>query len=184
MFRSFFLAAGLLSSLSLSLTSAEAQSLPEEIVNALNKVWGVHPGFRANHAKGIVGQGTFKATPEAATLSKAAIFTGDTIPVTIRFSDSGGLPNVPDGSPQAVPHGLAIKFHLKDGSETDIVINSLKFFPVATGEGIPRSSARHCREPTRCAEADQARSLFQGVSARPGGLRRASAAGQLGRRAI
>ncbi|MGP8232191.1 MAG: catalase family peroxidase [Methylovirgula sp.] len=136
MFRSFFLAAGLLSSLSLSLTSAEAQSLPEEIVNALNKVWGVHPGFRANHAKGIVGQGTFKATPEAATLSKAAIFTGDTIPVTIRFSDSGGLPNVPDGSPQAVPHGLAIKFHLKDGSETDIVINSLKFFPVATGEGF------------------------------------------------
>ncbi len=54
--------------------------------------------------------------------------------MTIRFSDSGGLPNVPDGSKLAVPHGLAIKFHLKDGSETDIVINSLKFFPVATGE--------------------------------------------------
>ena len=94
----------------------------------------MHPGFRANHAKGIVGQGTFKASPEAAGLSKAAIFSGDTIPVTIRFSDSGGLPNVPDGSPLAVPHGLAIKFHLKDGSETDMVINSLKFFPVATGE--------------------------------------------------
>ncbi|QAY95461.1 catalase [Methylovirgula ligni] len=133
MFRSLLLAAGLLSSFSL-LAPAEAQSLPEEIVNALNKVWGVHPGFRANHAKGIVGQGTFKATPAAAELSKAAIFSGDTIPVTIRFSDSGGLPNVPDGSPKAVPHGLSIKFHLKDGSETDIVINSLKFFPVATGE--------------------------------------------------
>ncbi len=135
MFRSLLLAAGLLSSFSL-LAPADAQSLPEEIVNALNKVWGVHPGFRANHAKGIVGQGTFKATPAAAELSKAAIFSGDTVPVTIRFSDSGGLPNVPDGSPYAVPHGLAIKFHLKDGSETDIVINSLKFFPVATGEGF------------------------------------------------
>lgn len=133
MFRSLLLAAGLLSSFSL-LAPADAQSLPEDVVNALNKVWGVHPGFRANHAKGIVGQGTFKATPAAAELSKAAIFSGETIPATIRFSDSGGLPNVPDGSPQAVPHGLAIKFHLKDGSETDMVINSLKFFPVATGE--------------------------------------------------
>jgi catalase len=116
------------------LSLAQAQSLPEEVVNALNKVYGVHPGFRANHAKGIVGQGTFKASPEAASLSKAAIFTGDTIPVTIRFSDSGGIPNIPDGSQFALPHGLAMKFHLKDGSETNIVIVSLKFFPVATGE--------------------------------------------------
>ena len=29
---------------------------------------------------------------------------------------------------------MAIKYHLPDGSETDMVINSLKFFPVATGE--------------------------------------------------
>jgi catalase len=120
--------------LSAGLRCAEAQSLPEDIVNALNKVYGVHPGFRANHAKGIVGQGTFKAAPEAAELSSAAIFTGETIPVTIRFSDNGGLPNVPDGSNIALPHGLAMKFHLKDGGQTDMVINSLKFFPVATGE--------------------------------------------------
>ncbi|MGH6817214.1 MAG: hypothetical protein ACREC1_00400, partial [Methylovirgula sp.] len=58
------------------------------------KVYGVHPGFRANHAKGIVAEGTFKASADAATLSKAAIFDGATVPVTVRFSDSGGLPNV------------------------------------------------------------------------------------------
>ena len=29
---------------------------------------------------------------------------------------------------------MAIKFHLPDGSDADMVINSLKFFPVATGE--------------------------------------------------
>ena len=29
---------------------------------------------------------------------------------------------------------MAIKFHLPDGGETDVVINSLKFFPVSTGE--------------------------------------------------
>ena len=52
----------------------------------------------------------------------------------MRFSDSTGVPNLPDGAPLANPHGMAIKFHLPDGSETDMVINSLKFFPVSTGE--------------------------------------------------
>jgi catalase len=100
----------------------------------MNRVFGVHPGFRANHAKGIVVEGSFKASPEAAGLSRAVLFNGSSIPVTVRFSDSTGIPNLPDGSADANPHGMAIKFHLPDGSETDMVINSLKFFPVATGE--------------------------------------------------
>ena len=33
----------------------------------------------------------------------------------------------------AIPHGMAVKFHLPDGSDTDMVLNALKFFPVATG---------------------------------------------------
>ncbi len=113
---------------------ALADDISTEIVDALNKVSGVHPGFRANHAKGVVVEGSFKGAPEAAALSEAIIFNGDTFPVTVRFSDSTGVPNIPDGSPNANPHGMAIKFHLPDGSETDMVINSLKFFPVSTGE--------------------------------------------------
>jgi catalase len=117
-------------------TLAGAEDLPieEQIVNAMNEVFGTHPGFRANHAKGVVAEGSFKATPQAATLSRAAIFDGSAIPVTVRFSDSTGIPNLPDGSDLANPHGMALKFHLPDGSETDMVINSLKFFPVSTGE--------------------------------------------------
>ena len=61
------------------------------------------------------------------------LFNGSTIPVTVRFSDSTGVPNLPDGSKAANPHGMAIKFHLPDGRDTDMVINSLKFFPVSTG---------------------------------------------------
>src|SRR5262249_183786 len=76
----------------------------------------------------------FKAAPEAAALSRAVLFNGGTIPVTVRFSDSTGLPNVPDGAKGANPHGMAIKFHLADGRDTDMVINSLKFFPVSSGE--------------------------------------------------
>jgi hypothetical protein len=56
-----------------------------------------------------------------------------TVPVTVRFSDSTGLPALPDGSPPANPHGMSIKFHA-NGTEVDVVTNSLPFFPVATGE--------------------------------------------------
>ena len=113
---------------------AEDQPVEEQIVDAMNKVFGKHPGFRANHAKGIVVEGSFNASPEAAGLSRAVLFNGSTIPVTVRFSDSTGVPNLPDGSKTANPHGMAIKFHLPDGRDTDMVINSLKFFPVSTGE--------------------------------------------------
>jgi catalase len=112
---------------------ADEEPIETQVVDALNKAFGAHPGFRANHAKGIVVEGSFKASADAAALSKAALFNGGTIPVTVRFSDSTGLPNLPDGSGLANPHGMAIKYHLPDGSETDMVINSLKFFLVANG---------------------------------------------------
>jgi catalase len=112
---------------------AEEQPVEIQIIDVMNKVFGVHPGFRANHAKGIVVEGHFKGSPEASALSRAALFSGDMIPVTVRFSDSTGIPNMADGSDAANPHGMAIKFHLPGGNDTDMVINSLKFFPVATG---------------------------------------------------
>jgi catalase len=113
---------------------ADDQPVEVQIVDALNKAFGTHPGFRANHAKGVVVEGSFKASPQAAGLSKASLFAGTTIPVTVRFSDPTGIPNLPDGAALANPHGMAIKYHLPDGSDTDMVIVSYKFFPVATGE--------------------------------------------------
>jgi catalase len=93
--------------------AAQDAALETQIVDAMNKVYGVHPGFRANHANGVVAEGTFRAMPDAARLSKAIIFTGSPIPVTVRFSDSTGIPNLPDGSPLANPHGMSIKFHYR-----------------------------------------------------------------------
>ena len=118
----------------IAIVRAEDQPIEQQLVDAMNKVWGVHPRFRANHAKGIVTEGAFKASPEAAGLSRAMLFNGTMIPATVRFSDATGIPNVLDGGAAANPHGMAIKFHLPDGSDTDMVINSFKFFPVATGE--------------------------------------------------
>jgi catalase len=106
----------------------------EQVVNVMNKLWGSHAGFRANHAKGIVVEGSFTPTPAAAALSRASVFRGSPIPVTVRFSNSTGLPTVPDGSDLANPHGMSIKFHLADGTDMDVVTNALRFFPVSTGE--------------------------------------------------
>lgn len=113
--------------------AAQDTELETQIVDAMNKLFGVHAGYRANHAKGVVAEGSFKPAPEAQSLSKAAIFAGGVIPVTVRFSDATGIPDMQDGSALANPHGIAVKFHLPDGNETDMVTNSLKFFPVATG---------------------------------------------------
>ncbi len=126
-----------LTCVSLLLVSAAAVAdnppLPTQIVDLANKVDGVHPGFRAFHAKGVVMEGSFKASAEAAQFSRATLFNRSSIPVTARFSDGSGMPTVPDGSP-AMPRGIAIKYHLPGGADTDIVTNSFKFFPVGTGE--------------------------------------------------
>src|SRR5260370_42467630 len=112
---------------------ADTPPLPTQIVDLATKVDGVHPGFLAFHAKGVVVEGTFKASPEAARFSRATLFNGSSIRVTARFSDGAGVPTVPDGSP-AMPRGIAIKYHLPGGTDTDMVTNSFKFFPVGTGE--------------------------------------------------
>jgi len=114
--------------------SDDNPKLDVEIVDALNKRYGAHPGFRSNHAKGIVVEGNFIPTPQAAALSKSPLFTGPELPVTVRFSDASGLPHLHDGAPLAAPYGMSIKFHLAKGVDSDIVANSLKFFTVATPE--------------------------------------------------
>jgi catalase len=119
--------------LALSHVAAE-ESLENQILAALDQAFGLHQGFRPNHAKGVVLEGRFKATPQAAALSKAKPFDGSEIPVAVRFSDATGIPDLPDGSPFANPHGMAVKFKQPDGSESDMVLVSLKTFPVSNGE--------------------------------------------------
>jgi acetyl esterase/lipase len=96
--------------------SALEPPLGIQIVDAMDKVFGVHPEFRAAHAKGLVAEGGFKGAREGPALSRAPLFAGGTIPVTVRLSDNGGLPTVPVGSPlrasldelQGLPSALII----------------------------------------------------------------------------
>jgi catalase len=115
-------------------TSTQKQELYEHIVDAFNAIFGLHPGYRAAHAKGIVCDGTFTPTVAAASLSRAPHFQRGPVPVTIRFSNSTGIPNIPDGDPIASPRGLGIKFHQPGGAHADIVAHSHNGFPVGTAE--------------------------------------------------
>ena len=54
--------------------------------------------------------------------------------MTCRFSDNTGIPTLPDADDHATPHGMALKFHLPDGSETNLVTHSFNGFPAATGD--------------------------------------------------
>jgi catalase len=108
--------------------------LPFQIVDQFNAIFGAHPGFRANHAKGAVFEGQFTPAPDAKAFSKAAHLQGGPVPVTVRFSNGGGLPDAPDTHPSMRTRGMAIKFHLPGGSTTDIVSISTNGFPVSNGE--------------------------------------------------
>lgn len=109
-----------------------AGATPTQLVDVLNGVFGKHPGARAIHAKGVVLEGNFTPSPSAATLSRAPHLQNASVSVTVRFSDFAGIPAVPDNDPLASPRGLAIKFHLPDGSNSDIVAHSFNGFPSAT----------------------------------------------------
>src|SRR5580704_5674889 len=109
-------------------------ALANDILQQFDKIFGLHPGFRAAHAKGQMLTGTFTPTAQAKSLSNAAHFIRPSTPVTVRFSNSTGIPMLPDNSPDANPRGLAIRFNLADHVHTDMVTHSTDGFPSRDGK--------------------------------------------------
>ena len=107
------------------------QSSPAQLVDALHSAFGNHHA-RAVHAKGIILEGTFTPSTEAASITSAVHFSKGKLPVIVRFSDFTGIPNISDADGLANPRGFAIKFKLPDGSSTDIVGHSFDGFPSGT----------------------------------------------------
>jgi catalase len=107
---------------------------PDAGVEAAHAVFGRHKGYRALHAKGTLLKATFTATREAAALTRAAHMQGELVDATVRVSNGGGDPTVPDYKPDV--RGLAVKFYLPDGARTDLVAQSMPRFPVSTPEGF------------------------------------------------
>ena len=116
----------------IGLPAKAQQATPADLVDALNGVFGKHPGDRAAHTKGICLSGSFAPAQDAAKLSKAPHFAKE-VPITARFSLGGGNPESPDNA-QANVRGLAVKFDLGNGASTDIVTISAPVFFVQTPE--------------------------------------------------
>ena len=57
-------------------TDEKIVALSQQLLEKFDQLFGIHPGFRPAHAKGIMLQGTFTPTPEAAGLSKAPHLNG------------------------------------------------------------------------------------------------------------
>src|SRR3984957_17145275 len=109
-------------------------ALANELLGQFDKIFGLHPGFRAAHAKGVMLTGTFTPSSQATSLTNAAHVVRANTPVTVRFSNSTGLPMIPDNAPDANPRGLAIRFNLADHVHTDIVTHSTDGFPARDGK--------------------------------------------------
>jgi catalase len=107
---------------------------PDQAIDAIRATGGAQPGNRALHAKGKLYRGTFTATPDAATLSRAAHLSGGGVPALVRFSSGSGNPHQPDNVPGV--RGMAVKFTLPDGSTTDVSTQTAKLFPASTPDGF------------------------------------------------
>jgi catalase len=109
-------------------------ALSQDLLKQFDTIFGLHPGFRPAHARGVMLTGTFTPSSDARSLTRAPHITRNSTPVTVRFSSSTGLPQIPDNNPNANPRGLAIRFHLAEHEHTDIVSHSTDGFPTRTGQ--------------------------------------------------
>jgi catalase len=110
-------------------------TLARQLLDAIDEQFGLHPGFRPAHAKGLMCSGMFMPSPEAAKLTRAPHAHRPSTAVTVRYSNGTGLPTIPDNDPtRSGPRGIAIRFHLGEHVHTDIVAHSTEGFPVRTGE--------------------------------------------------
>jgi len=107
---------------------------PASMINTFEKVNGLFPGFRRNHAKGVCISGYFDSNGRGVALSKASAFLAGRVPIIGRFSLSGGQPYVAD-APHTV-RGMAILFELPNGEEWRTAMINSPVFTVNTPQGF------------------------------------------------
>jgi len=108
-------------------------ALANDLLKEFDLLFGLHSGYRAAHAKGTMLTGVFTPAAGAQALTRAPHIVHSQTPVTVRFSNSTGVPQIPDFSPDANPRGMAIRFNLAEHVHTDIVSHSTNGFPTHDG---------------------------------------------------
>ena len=162
---------------------AQEPPVEEQIVDAFQTLFGKHPGQRVNHAKGIVAEGSFKASPEAAGLTRAVHFQPGTVPVTVRFQrDRYSQPSRRQPERQPPRHGDQVpparRQRYRYGDQQPA------FLPGGHAGRVPRSAAGRRRQQAGQPEADATRRLRGEAPGGRGGGRDSQDAGKLRHRAI
>jgi catalase len=149
---------------------------PARFVDAFEQVYGIHPGFRRNHAKGVCVSGFFESNDQGTRLSKAVVFRTGRVSVIGRFSFGGGDPYVAD-APDLI-RGLGLLFWLPDGEEWRTAMINLPVFPVRTPQGFfdnlfasqpdPQTHKQMEAFPARHPEAVQAMKIIKSRSVSSG----------------
>ena len=138
------------------MTKPQTQMDPftRDALQAFDDLFGLHPGFRPVHAKGVLLSGTFTPSTGAGALTKAPHVGRPSIRIEVRFSDFAGVPAVPDYDENASPRGIAVRFYLAEHVHTDIIGHSVDGFPTRTSEELVQflralhASGPDARKPT------------------------------------
>ena len=86
---------------------------PSAFINQFEATNGKFEGYRRSGAKGICAMGEFVGTADARTLSTASVFSGQPVPVVVRFSVGGANPKAADNAKSQ--RNLALQFNLPNG---------------------------------------------------------------------
>ena len=104
------------------------------MIDALHAGSGLHPGFRAAHAKGMCFTGSFDSSGAAAAYSKAVVFAPGKVALTGRFALASGMPFQPDAL--AIPRSMALRFMAAGAAEWRTGMNNIPVFVVSTPEAF------------------------------------------------
>ncbi len=110
--------------------ATQAPVTAAQVIDEVEKNFGVHPGQRRNHTKGICAQGRFIGNRDMARYSRSALFSGKAVPVVARFSVAGGNPGVADTARN--PRGMALEFRLPGGKLQHMTMINTPMFGAAT----------------------------------------------------
>src|SRR3954453_7975942 len=111
-----------------------ARLTPQVFLDGFEEVFDRQPGFRKNHAKGVVVEGYFDSNGNGRELSKAAVFAPGRTSVIGRFSLSGGHPGMADTP--AAARSLALAFAFSEATQWRTAMLNLPVFPDNSPQGF------------------------------------------------
>ncbi len=113
---------------------AMANPDPNEMLNQFERTSGKYEGFRRSGAKGVCAMGEFIGSAEGRNISISSAFSGNVIPVIVRFSIGGPNPKAADNTKSQ--RNLALQFNLPGNEFWQMGNISSPMFGFATPEQL------------------------------------------------